>query len=1025
MTPIPEGISDELITEELASRLTDELLHVRSQLDPAEADRRIAHHVAEVVARAVRSLPSERRAKAAAELANRVVELLSEEIGDDALAQDTRLALPPEIRLASYRPGLGISEPVRPETPLRDTILFTNAQAEPNLASEIGKEMASADRVSALIAFVKWSGLRLIADQILEHLRAGRPLRVITTTYTGVTERRALDWLVEHGAEVKVAYDTRATRLHAKAWLFERDTGFDTAWIGSSNLSRSALVDGLEWNVRASRVTTPDILDKFSATFEAYWSDSHFETYLPERDGENFDKAVRAARTSGTPIDISFLDVRPYSFQQQMLDDLAVERHRHGRWRNLVVAATGSGKTVVAALDYRRLRGELDRARLLFVAHRREILHQSRLTFRNVLRDQTFGELYVDGTQPEQWEHVFASVQGLSSYDVARIPPDHFDVVIVDEFHHAAAATYRRLLNHLKPKVLLGLTATPERADGESVLDWFDGHIAVELRLWEAIDSGHLVPFHYFGIHDGTDLSSLEWTRGGYQISDLDNVYTGNDARVAIVLEALNDKVDPHEMKALGFCVSIAHAEYMARRFNQAGIRSAAVSAHSSSEERAEALRQLRDGTLSVVFAVDLFNEGVDVPDIDTVLFLRPTESLTVFLQQLGRGLRRAEGKAVLTVLDFVGNQHRKFRFDQRFRALTGDSRQGVIGQIERGFPYLPSGCHIELDRVATEVVLDHIRSSLPVRWPDRVRELRQLGDVGLGRYLEETGLELSDVYAGGKSWTSHRRAAGQLHGDTGKYEERLSRSLGRMLHIDDELRINTYRTLLMNPTPPTVQQMSRLEHRLAFMLSTSLWDRESLEIQEGLDRLWQEAPIREELIELLGLLDEQAAHLSTPIAEDIPLRVHARYSLAEIMAGMGISTPDRQHRPQAGVLWHEDSKTDLFFVTLEKSERDFSPTTRYRDYAISPNLFHWESQSTTRESSPTGHRYINHQQMGTNVWIFARERKQEDGRTMPYLFLGPATYVGHQRERPMEIVWRLEYEMPTDFYHVAAVAAG
>src|SRR5690606_27484870 len=226
-------------------------------------------------ARAVRSLPSESRAKAAAELANRVVELLSEEIGDDALAQDTRLALPPEIRLASYHPGLGVKEPVRPETPLRDTILFTNAQAEPNLASEIGKEMASADRVSALIAFVKWSGLRLIADQILEHLRAGRSLRVITTTYTGVTERRALDWLVEHGAEVKVAYDTRATRLHAKAVLFERDTGFDTAWIGSSNLSRSALVDGLEWNVRASRVTTPDILDKFSATFEAYWSDSH------------------------------------------------------------------------------------------------------------------------------------------------------------------------------------------------------------------------------------------------------------------------------------------------------------------------------------------------------------------------------------------------------------------------------------------------------------------------------------------------------------------------------------------------------------------------------------------------------------------------------------------------------------------------------------------------------------------------------------------------------------------------------
>jgi superfamily II DNA or RNA helicase/HKD family nuclease len=1023
--PLPHGIADELITEALAARLTDELVHVRSQLDPAEADRRIAQHVAETVARVVRALPADNRAESAAELANRIVELLATEVERADLTEGDHLRLPPQVRLASYEPTLGATEPTRPETPLRDTILFTNSPTEPNLASEIGKEMASADRVDALIAFVKWSGLRLIADRITDRLKAGKPLRVITTTYTGVTERRALDWLVEQGADVKVAYDARATRLHAKAWLFERDTGFDTAWIGSSNLSKSALVDGLEWNVRASRVTSPDIVDKFTATFESYWSDDHFEPYNPAEDADRFDLAVGAARATTTPIDLSFVDVQPYAFQRQMLDDLAVERHRHGRWRNLVVAATGTGKTVVAALDYRRLRKELERSRLLFIAHRKEILQQSLTTFRAVLRDQTFGELYVDGTRPEQWEHVFASVQGLSAYDATRIPADHFDVVIVDEFHHAAANTYRALLEHLDPKVLVGLTATPERADGQSVLEWFDDRIAVELRLWEAIDSGHLVPFHYFGVHDGIDLSHLEWRAGGYQVSDLDNVYTGDDARVGIVLEAMKDKVDPQHIKALGFCVSIAHAEYMAKKFNQAGIPSVAVSANTGSEERADALRQLRNGNLSVVFAVDLFNEGVDVPDVDTVLFLRPTESLTLFLQQLGRGLRRADDKAVLTVLDFVGNQHRKFRFDQRFRALTGDTRQGVIRQIENGFPYLPSGCHIELDGVARQVVLNHIKSSLPVRWPDRVAELRQMGDVGLGEYLEETGLDLTDVYSGGKSWTSHRRAAGQLPVQPGGFEEQLGRSLGRMLHIDDELRIGTYRDLLSRPEPPAVHQMSRLEHRVAFMLSSSLWDREKLSVEESIDRLWIETPIRQELVELLGILDEQASHLPLTLKDDLPLRVHARYSLAEIMAGMGISTPDRQERPQAGVRWDEDTQTDLFFVTLEKSERDFSPTTRYRDYAMSPNLFHWESQSTTRADSDTGQRYINHEQLGTRVFIFARERKQDDGRTMPYLFLGPASYVRHQRERPMEIVWRLQYEMPADFYHEAAVAAG
>ncbi len=1019
------GIAEELVTERLAESLTGEVLHVLAQLDPAEADRRVGQYVAEAVVRAVQALPFDQRAVRSAEIANRVINLLSSEVEKAELGAGDRLRIPPEVLLASYTGGLGNTEPVRPATPLRDTVLFTNAASEPNLASEIGREMASADRVDALIAFVKWSGLRLLADRISEFLSEGKPFRVITTTYTGVTERRALDWLAEQGAEVRVAYDSRSTRLHAKAWLFQRNTGFDTAWIGSSNLSHSALVDGLEWNVRASRVTSPDILDKFAATFDSYWADGHFEPYQPERDGDRFDRAVGAARSAGQVIDLSFLDIQPYSFQRQMLDDLAVERHRHGRWRNLVVAATGTGKTVVAALDYRRLRSELDRSRLLFVAHRKEILEQSLATFRAVLRDHSFGELYVDGSRPEQWDHVFASIQGLAAYDPRQIPPDHFDVVIVDEFHHAAAATYRALLDHVHPRVLLGLTATPERADGQSVLEWFDGRIAVELRLWEAIDSGHLVPFHYFGIHDGTDLSALEWTRGGYQTSDLDKLYTGHDARVALVLEALNDKVDPHSMKALGFCVSIAHAEYMAAKFNQAGIPSVAVSAQTSSEERAEALRQLRDGNVRVLFAVDLFNEGVDVPDVDTVLFLRPTESLTVFLQQLGRGLRRADGKPVLTVLDFVGNQHRKFRFDQRFRALTGDTRQGVIRQLEAGFPYLPSGCHIQLDRVAREIVLNHIKSSLPVRWKDRVAELRQMGPVGLHEYLTETGLDLTDVYSGGRSWTSHRREAGQLGGLPGPFETHLSRALSRMLHVDDESRISLYRQFVGDDSPPQLERMSALERRLWFMLHTSLWDREKLTLEEGMARLWREEPIRAELHELLAVLDEQADHLSVPLDDDLPLRVHARYTLGEIMAGMGISTPERQLRPQAGVFWDAKSQTDLFFVTLEKSERDFSPTTRYRDYAISPTLFHWESQSVTREQSETGQRYINHKARGSRVFIFARERKQQDGRTLPYLFLGPATYVNHQRERPMQIVWQLEYEMPADFFHSAAVVAG
>ncbi len=329
---------------------------------------------------------------------------------------------------------------------------------------------------------------------------------MITTVFTGSTERKALDWMVARGAQVKVSYDTQSTRLHAKAWLFRRNSGFSTAYIGSSNLSKSALVDGVEWNVRLSQVGSPDIIAKFDATFDTYWESPEYESYDPNRDRARFDRAVAPERDYSLEAPLLFLDVAPWPHQREMLEQLTVERDRHRRFKNLVVAATGTGKTIVAALDYKRLREKHGDLRLLFVAHRQEILKQSLGAFRQVLRSGDFGELYVDGHRPDEWRHVFASIQSLAQVDLERLSPSAFDVVIVDEFHHAAAPTYRRLLEHFfaedlahapqsPPRVLLGLTATPERTDAGDILHYFDNHIAVELRLWDALERGLLCPF--------------------------------------------------------------------------------------------------------------------------------------------------------------------------------------------------------------------------------------------------------------------------------------------------------------------------------------------------------------------------------------------------------------------------------------------------------------------------------------------------------------------------------------------------
>jgi superfamily II DNA or RNA helicase/HKD family nuclease len=1028
------GLYEQLVTVPLAQQLqgTPSELVQREELDGEDADVLLARHVHTQVRHALRLVKGS--AEGGTGLARQValVNGLIAQLGRDAGLETTEpVADAHEVLLALLErpshPGPP-HVPARPEVPLSASALLVNGSTQPRIGTELRRELESADAVDLLCAFVKWQGFRVLEAELRALRERGCRLRVLTTTYMGATDRRALDALAEMGAEVRVSYETRTTRLHAKAWLFHRNTGFSTAYIGSSNLSRSALLDGLEWNVRVAAAEQPHVVDTFRATFEAYWEDTSFEPYDPARDAARFDSAVAAERGEGSGVTLVGLEVRPFDYQRAMLERLEAERTLHGRWKNLVVAATGTGKTVLAALDYARLRKQERVDSVLFVAHRDTILRQSLHTFRSVLRDGAFGELYVGGERPEAWRHVFASVQSLAQVDLSKLAPEHFDMVVVDEFHHAMADTYVRLLEHLSPRVLVGLTATPERMDGQDVKQWFDGRIAVELRLWEALDRGLLAPFQYFGVHDDVDVSSVPWKRGGYELSELSNLYTGNDARAQKVLEEVHRRVgDVGRMRALGFCVSIEHAEYMARKFSEHGIPAASVSSRTTQEARAEALRALRDRRVKALFAVDLFNEGLDVPEVDTVLFLRPTESATVFLQQLGRGLRHSDGKACLTVLDFIGKQYSRFRFDTRLRALTGTSRRELERQVVQGFPYLPAGCHLSLDRVATGLVLENVRQALNIGWRGLVAELRGLGDVGLQRFLEETGVEPEDLYRGDKrGWAEMRREAGLGVEPAGPADAKLAGAIGRMLHLDDPEQLEAYRALLEQPEPPRTEGVSPRRLRLLWMLHFSLWGaNESPErLGEGLRRLWAEPARRHELLEVLALLTERLERV-TPAWEPsgrVPLRVHARYSRDEALAAFGVDKPASVRQ---GVKWVEAEQADLLFVTLRKTERHYSPTTRYQDYAISSRLFHWESQNLTSESSETGQRYIGHVARGSSVHLFVRETKEGLLGASPYVYAGPASYVKHEGSRPMAIIWKLEHELPVELLERARLVAG
>jgi superfamily II DNA or RNA helicase len=1037
------GLYEKLITAELQTLLQSmpaDLLE-RRDIEHADSHEILTRHIARLVALARRSASGSDESERIQNQLSRANAILDavQALAPDAFDSAAEVVAEARELMAVLVQPIAPALPKRlqrPEVPLSTSALLVNSRNQPRVGSEIQRELASADRVDLLCAFVKWNGVRILDGALQEVMERRGPgaVRVITTTYIGATERRAVDRLVELGAQVRVSYETRTTRLHAKAWLFHRATDFSTAYVGSSNLSRSALLDGLEWNVRLSSVEQPHVIEAFAAAFDDYWNDPAFEEYEPSRDAKRLDAAL-AGEHGGAATDdessFSPLRLEPYPYQREILDGLEAERTLHERWRNLVVMATGTGKTVVAALDYVRLREAGIVNTLLFVAHRDEILRQSRSTYRHAMRDGTFGEELVGGRVPSEWQYVFASVQSLSRPErIEQLAPGAFDMVVIDEFHHSEAATYRRLLDKLEPKVLLGLTATPERADGQDVTHWFGGRIAVELRLWEAIDQGLLCPFQYFGIHDDVDLSHITWRRGQYDLGELSNVYTGHDARAAIVTQAVRDKIgDPAQMRALGFCVSVDHAEFMARRFIESGIPATAVSTRSTTEERRGALRDLRARRINAVFAVDLFNEGLDVPDIDTVLFLRPTESATVFLQQLGRGLRLADDKPCLTVLDFVGNQHARFRFDLRYRALTGLGRRDLERAVQSGFPYLPSGCHIDLDREVGRVVLASVARSLHVPWKDLARELREGGDIRLAPFLAETGLEPVDLYrrsAGG--WTALRRLAGHETRDPGPADDRLGPAIARMLHIDDTERLGSYAEILEQQDPPTIPPRDTRRFRQLAMLHVSLWgstmsvDR----IDDGFTALWSEPARKEELLELLHVLADGASRVTPPLSRTAanPAHIHGHYTLYEALAAFGDFNPGAFRQ---GVRWLADEQADLLFVTLKKTERHYSATTMYKDRAITPSLFHWESQSTTTATSPTGQRYQHHRERGSTVHLFVRESREGDGAlgAPPYLYAGPCSYASHQRERPMAVIWHLEHELPPELFQAARALTG
>ena len=926
-------------------------------------------------------------------------------------------------------------EEIMPKKGLISGELFTGKGGS-TLESELQREISSADEIQLMVSFIKLSGLSLLLPRLKEFTERGGILKVITTTYMQATDFKAISQLSKlKNTEIKITYDTSRERLHAKAYIFIRKTGFNTAYIGSSNISRPALDNGAEWNIKVTQYEQPRMMTTIIKAFDASWQTPDYETYRADID-ENKLKLALGITTDGLNFNVLEL-IRPYDYQQEILERLKFEREVRGHWKNLVVAATGTGKTVIAASDYKAFAQTGCRSRLLFIAHREEILKQSLVTFRQVLCDYNFGEKWFGGEEPSNYEYVFASKDTLNNrLSKLKLPSDYYDFIVIDEVHHVAANSYRKILDHFKPKILLGLTATPERMDGIDITEDFDGTISAEIRLDDALNKGLLAPFHYYGITDSVDYTEVKWEKGRYEPAELTKIYTRNDARTEVVLSSLKKYVaDLTKVRALCFCVSQEHADFMKWKFKMCGLKAEMLTSENSSN-RNKYYKMLKNMEINYLFVVDMFNEGVDIPEIDTVLFLRPTESLTVFIQQFGRGLRKAEGKTHVKIFDYVGNCRADFNYTDRMRTILGRTSMSVGEEIERDCPHLPIGCKVLLEPKAKEYILKNVRQAIQSFSISKINRLvKSLSKDGsirltLENFLNYYNLPVDKIYKK-NTWNQTLCAAG-ISNETTSFNDELALAVYKKWYATDSHSYLTFiKDLAQKSFCIDVNKLSEVDRKRLLMLYYDLFNDAGRfnNLQEMVDTFAADKCFCNELNEVIPLIlknkNAYEKEDNSGIA-DFPLKLHGVYTKAQIQVAIGTSTLERKSPAREGVERNKKLNVEAMFVDIIK-DREVGSSTDYDDKAISPYVFQWDTQNRVSPESREGQAYINDTQ---TMLLFVREQNkfpEDKTRTMGYVYLGKVTkkdwkYKNLGNRFQMQINWNMLEPIPGSVMHYARI---
>ena len=1056
-----EGVYESLISKAIAEKLQRDFpqsaYHVEKEaIDSAESHSMLAQYLAGIVSVVLKEYFHDRKEAVTiskqVDCVNRILHFIENEwqlesLKDDMLSEEDETKF---LRAIYCKTGFS-SDQIRhkalihPESGYRVSNLFTGNNGL-SIDEEIKKDIQTSDSIDLVVSFIKFTGLRLLYDELKRFVaKKGSKLRILTTTYMGATDVKAVKMLMDlketGNVQIKVSFNTNDERLHAKAYIFKRENGFDTAYIGSSNISRSALTKGLEWNLRVTNVENPHIIRSTQATFDSYWNSEVFESMETEEDLKRFDRAIQDVRKKKSNIDGPEVVTRYVrkTHQVKVLEKLQYEREIRNNYKNLIIAATGTGKTAISAFDFKdfnqRFKKEKGRdARLLFIVHREKILKQARSTYRSVMVDGNFGEIWTGNIKPSyssNLDHLFITIQTLNNHinELNNFGADYYDYIVLDEVHHSQADSYRKLFSVFKPQVLIGLTATPERMDGKKITPDFNDRFSAEIRLQEALNQQLLSPFAYFCVTDDTvDLSRLVCTAGGkYDEKQLEEKYVGNLDRFGKIQDAINRYLeDPFECKAVCFCCSIAHAEWMASMFNSNGYKAASVTSNNR-DKLDDYSEKLAQGKINYLCVADILNEGIDIPEIDTVLFLRPTESLTIFLQQLGRGLRLADGKTELTVLDFVAQANNKYNYESRFRALIGPSNTTVKEQVAKGFTMLPRGCSINMELQAQQYILNNINECIfnliRLRREVECFEHETGKQLTLENFLENFSLDWRLIYKSPGSWTELKRQAGiNVKGyERTKEMINIEHGLARLYHTNSTDYLQFIQRLIDNDfkLPAKNNREEVFKHLFYYTICydklssyNEKYEHNYRTEEEAIQALNNYPSFREELRSCVELRLSQLFQTTRWISVgNVELELYGCYSADEIHI---LFEGDVRRGNILGTQYLRQQKVALVFVSTNKSDKDYSPSTLYQDYAISEHQFHWQSKNDVRIQSNDGQRIINQPNNDWKFLLFVRDRKRDEfGFTNAYYFLGEMEYESSHGECPMNVTWNMKYDIP------------